>query len=84
MDTPRKSLGDLPAPQQAGILGSDPRFAQFIASAHNFPGDPACFIRGWCDVASRKELATDPAARSRFDALRTEFDVWTGKLPPQR
>lgn len=84
MTASRKAFADLPVPQQAGIIGSDPRFAQFIASAYAFPGDPACFIRGWCNVASRKELATNPAAQFRFNALRTEFDVWTGKLPPPR
>jgi len=73
-----------PAPQIAGILSGDARFAAFISEVHHFPGDPANFIRGWCNIASRRELATDPAARERFDQLRTAFDGWSGRIAVPR
>lgn len=74
----------LPPAQQAGILSNDARFATFVATVHGFPGDPANFVRGWCDVASRRELNTNPRARARFETLRTEFDAHTGKLAAPR
>lgn len=81
----RRAAGQmLNLPQQAGILSGDPKFAEYIATVHQFPGDPASFIRGWCDVASRRDLATDPAAAHNFQTLRTGFDAWRGRLPPQR
>jgi hypothetical protein len=80
----RAAMSDLPAANQAGILCSDPRFAAFIATAHAFPGDPAAFVRGFCNIASRRELNTDPEARDRFDRLKTEFDAFTGKIPSPR
>ncbi|MDR7125528.1 hypothetical protein [Pseudotabrizicola sp. 4114] len=80
----RTAVADLPAATQAGILCADPRFAAFILQTHNFPGDPACFVRGFCNVASRKELNTDPAARDPFDRLKTDFDAFTGKIATPR
>lgn len=73
-----------PAPQQAGILSNDTRFAAYLAEVHQFPGNPASFIRGWCDIASRRELATDERARARFDVLRTGFDAWSGRIATPR
>ena len=84
MTAARTPFADLPAANQAGILCADPRFAAFIRQAHDFPGDPACFVRGFCDVASRKELNTDPTARDRFDRLKTDFDAFTGKIATPR
>lgn len=74
-----------PVARLAGILSNDARFKAFIAKAHDFPGDdPAVFIRGWCDVASRRDLDTDPAALARFRTLQTEFDAWSGRIPSPR
>lgn len=84
MTGPRRAFAHLAAPQQAGLLCCDPQFATYIVAVHEFPGDPAVFVRGWCDVASRRDLATDAAALQRFRALQTAFDAWAGRLPPQR
>ena len=45
-----------PASQMAGILCNDAAFAKFVADACSFPGDPASYIRGTCEIASRREL----------------------------
>lgn len=84
MMTGRAPFSALSPATQAAILGQDTRFQRFIAQAHGFPGDPANFVRGWCGIASRRELDTDPRARARFETLKTEFDAFTGKIPSPR
>lgn len=86
----RTPFADLPRPQQAGILCNDPKFQTFAGDQTLHHGQPlnssACaeFIRLQCGVNSRAALDTNTAAAHRFDALRTEFDAWRGRIPPQR
>lgn len=86
----RAPLNALPRPQQAGIMCNDPEFQRFVGSRTLHSGlavnASACaeFIRLHCGVNSRADLATNPAAATRFDALRTDFDAWRGRLPQQR
>lgn len=75
----RRKAPLLPA-ARAAMLCTDPAFARYVATAHDYPGDTASFVRGWCDVASRRDLNTDPAAAARFETLRTEFDAWAGRI----
>ena len=77
-------MAQLSAPQLAGILSTDRRFAEFIRARHGFEGEGANFIRGYCDIASRRELASDDIAQAKFDALRTEFDAWRGAIAAPR
>ena len=72
----------LPAPQQAGILSNERQFACFLAETFDYPieHDSAVFIRGYCGVSSRRELATNSAAACKFAQLRTEYDAWRGKI----
>lgn len=77
-------MAQLSAPQLAGILSGDHRFAQFIRERHGFEGEGANFIRGYCNIASRRDLASDDVAQAKFDALRTEFDAWRGALAAPR
>lgn len=86
-----RAFASLPAATQAGILGNTPDFQTFTAERLGFPKDTratptgtAEYIRRTCNVHSRKQLNTDPAAKSKFAALRTEFDAWRGKIPEQR
>ncbi|WP_306131085.1 hypothetical protein [Roseovarius sp. MMSF_3350] len=86
----------MPRPQQAGILANDIRFKRFVAVRLHLAREGAGtitvntsaaaeFIRSECQVASRRDLATDTAAAQRFDALRTEFDAFTGRIArPER
>lgn len=76
--------------QQAGILCNDARFRQFAAHRSGFPGGEfspeaaAEFLRHQCKVTSRRHLDSDQTAERRFQALRTEFDAWTGKIATPR
>lgn len=77
-------MAQLSAPQLAGVLSSDRCFAAFIRAQHGFEGDGANFIRVYCNIISRRELATDDVALTKFDAMRTEFDAWRGVLAAPR
>lgn len=77
-------MAQLSAPQMAGILSGDKRFAAFILERHGFKGQGANFIRGYCNIASRRELESDDVAQVKFDTLRTEFDAWRGALAAPR
>ena len=80
----RRARMSRPASQMAGILSNDMAFAEFVATACAFPGDPATYIRGTCEIASRRELDTDPTARAKFDAMKTAFDAWSGRIAAPR
>lgn len=77
---------DLPTAQQAGMLCNDERFRAFAGTqclsttVQISPTAAAEFIRTHCGVTSRRDLNTDADAARKFQTLRTEFDVWTGKI----
>jgi hypothetical protein len=89
-NTPRRSFDDLIPAQQAGIMCNDPRFQQFVgartidATVKVLPAAAAEYVRTICKITSRRDLNTCPAALAQFNALRTEFDAWTGKIADQR
>ena len=72
--------------QQAGILCNDPQFQKFAAIRSGLPdtkfcaSDSARYLRETCKIDSRRELNTDAAAQSKFEALRTTFDAWAGRI----
>lgn len=84
------SFASLPKSQQAGILCNDIQFQKFAATRSGFPGGSfnssgaAEYLRTCCKVTSRRELNTNPTAQKRFDALRTEFDAWSGRISKPR
>ena len=86
----RKRFDDMDPAQQAGILCNDPRFQEFAArycdvTTERFNANATTeFLRVECGVKSRATLNTNPEAASRFAALRTEFDAWTGKIATPR
>jgi hypothetical protein len=75
------SFADLPAPQQAGILCSDKQLQKFAGETALGKGAQfteqatAEFLRRACEITSCRELATNPTAADRLDALRTDFDA---------
>lgn len=87
---PKQRFCDMPPSAQAGILSNDPRFQTFAARRCGYPGGQftqgaaAEYIRQICKVRSRCDLLHDQPAADRFQALRTEFDAWTGKLATPR
>ncbi len=87
---PKQCFDNMPAPKQAGILCNDERFQNFAATRSGFPKQSfsttaaAEYLRQCCGIDSRRELATDPTAQDKLQALRTEFDAWTGKIATPR
>lgn len=86
---PNTRFDEMHPAQQAGILCADQMFQRFASekcgTPHQIgPSATAEFVRLNCGVNSRRDLNTNPAARARFDALRTDFDAWRGKIPTQR
>jgi hypothetical protein len=80
-------------PQQAGILCSDPQFQRFVAARmRHILGDleqvtatvAAEYLRRFCNITSRRDLATNIDARARLRILRTEFDAWSGRIAKPR
>jgi hypothetical protein len=71
---------------QAGILCNDPQFQQFAAIRSGLPDTKFCasasaqYLREACNIDSRRVLNTDTAAQSKFEALRTSFDAWAGRI----
>lgn len=79
-------------PQQAGILCNDERFQRFVVaqvdpdlSDHFLCASFAAeYLRRFCNIQSRRDLATNIDARARFRILRTEFDAWSGRIAAPR
>jgi len=74
----------------AGILCNDPAFRRYAgetSTGHpcNFSIEAAAmYLRTACGITSRAELASNAAAREKFDMLRTEFDAWRGSIRRHR
>lgn len=80
-------------PQQAGILCNDEAFRRFVAERmHGVMPDldivpvqaAAEYLRRFCHIESRRDLATNIDARAKFRILRTEFDAWSGRIASPR
>lgn len=75
-------------PQQAGILCNDLTFQKFIGSrlrlAPVSPEAAAEYLRCYCNIPSRRDLATNSEARIKFRILRTEYDAWRGRIASPR
>lgn len=86
MHPQRQRFDDMPPAQQAGILCNDQRFQRFAAERCGMEGRQlnasatAEFLRSYCKIGSRRELAASHDAQKRFQTLRTEFDAWIGKI----
>ncbi len=86
----RQRLDDMQPAQQAGILCNDPRFQRFAAMRCGLSGQQfsasasAEYLRDCCQIDSRTALNTSGPAQSKFAALRTDFDAWTGKIASPR
>lgn len=88
---PKRRLSELPYATQAALLCGDPAFHRYVAEAvglhdiaHLHNSFAAKWLREQCRIDSRTALNTDPAARARFDQIRTTFDAWRGKIAAPR
>ena len=79
-------FNQMPPARQAGILCNSPEFQKFAATRSGFPDTKfsasasAQYLREACKIDSRRVLNTDAAAHSNFEALRTTFDAWAGRI----
>ena len=70
-DKPRKSWGETPLVQQAGIRCNDVEFQQWVAASDKHDAIEA--VRRICEVKSRTEFATDDGAAERWRNLDRDF-----------
>ncbi len=86
-DGAKKTFGELPYPQQAGILCKDPRFVKFLEE--RYPTAMAAFrpsitekpltaeaLRWVCGVESRSELMPGTKPGWRFENIIHQFQAW--------
>lgn len=74
---------------RAGALARDPEFQSWLSRARNRPDcdeeRAAEYIRWYCGIDSRAELAANTTARARFEEIETSFryeDQQTSAHPP--
>jgi hypothetical protein len=76
------------AVRDAGMMAKNHAFLHWLAD--RYPGsafgedEAARYIRSFCQVESRTELATDTAARERFFELKAKFEKESGRLAEVR
>jgi len=76
--------------QVAGILCNDPKFQQFAATRCGLPRQQfsptatAEYLRNVCGIVTRRDLDLLGEAFTRFNALRTDFDAWRGRIAAPR
>lgn len=77
---PERKLKTLP--QMAGILCQDQRFWEFVGVS-GIEG-AAKELRSICGVTSRADIREGTEAGDKFNAIRTDFDVFTGRIAGPR
>ncbi|MCG7625566.1 hypothetical protein [Epibacterium sp. Ofav1-8] len=76
--------------QLAGILCNDPQFQRFAAMRCGLPDQQFCptaaaeYLRTVCRIVTRRDLDLRGEAFKRFEALRTDFDAWSGRIAAPR
>lgn len=76
---PKRAFSELSLPEQAGIRCEDDDFCHFIeakARSSMSRDSIVAYVRTFCTVQSRAELATDKRAASRWRLLDEEFRSW--------
>lgn len=83
----KQSFTNLGPAQQAGILCNDPQFQKFAAIRSGLPSQRfnASATADVCGIITRRDLELRGAAFQKFEALRTDFDAWRGRIasPPE-
>lgn len=76
----KRNWADLPPQTQAAIVGAEPAFWRFAQEQHETivrnEAHAAEFIRQFCHVESRKDLATDHRARVLWHGLQDQYRIW--------
>lgn len=71
----RRPFSDLPFAQQAGIRCEDVRFKKFIVESYGAAFSDE-FVRQFCGIKSRSELASDHDAIRHWKKLNSQFEAW--------
>lgn len=76
---PRR-MGELPPAQQAALTCQREAFWRYLSEARDYPCDEeekaAEYVRHHCQVMSRADLATNVAARQRWNTILSAFNDW--------
>ncbi|MCZ4268994.1 hypothetical protein O4H48_13930 [Rhodobacteraceae bacterium G21628-S1] len=85
-----RSIASKSPAQRAGILCNDPQFQKFAAIRSGLPGQQfnatatAEYLRTVCGIITRRDLDLRGTAFQKFEALRTDFDAWRGRIASPR
>lgn len=83
--TPEQKAGQHPLVQRAGILCADKRFRDWFCGPTPISADVcAKLLRANLNVASRRELATNPEAQEKFEKLVARYRQETGQSTEAR
>lgn len=80
----RRPFASLPASTQAGIVCNEPAFWKYLID--KFGRDvagavtAADFVREYCEIDSRSELAANPKAKLRWELLASDYLAWRNVL----
>ncbi len=77
----KRAFSELDLVTQCGIRCGDAQFAMFVAEVYperfgRSRGDIAAFVRSYCEVKSRADLATDSVAAAKWKTLDRRFEAW--------
>lgn len=81
----RTPFGEMSPVQQAGMLCNDGDFAEFVSDLSftaserlgtREANNPADFVREWCRIESRKQLANDEHAQAAWRGLVERYSQW--------
>lgn len=80
MENPEKEVKPMSLPQMSGYFCTLPDFREWLLETY----DQACedteaaaaFVRGMCNIESRRDLLTNEAAATIFRKMAAEFDEW--------
>lgn len=77
-----RKIDEVPLPQRAGMLVSDPSFKQWMQEVgHDEDMMPDQWLKLNCNIESKRELATNETAARVFLRIESDFRHWK-TLPP--
>ena len=81
----RRKFAELGPSQQAGIICNEPAFWKYLKEERDWvpcgdAGNAAYFVRDFCQVKSRSELATNESAKLKWSLLASSYLAWRNVL----
>jgi hypothetical protein len=81
---PHRPFASLPYPQQAALRCQDLSFRAFIRSSLTADWvkdeeDAAEFVRGWCNISTRKDIKPDTEAEKLWLKLNSQYEFWASR-----